>query len=325
MTPKTAAFLLVLLASFSFFAYSVRKLILLLKIGKSDNRFDKPFLRLKRMVVIALGQSKLFREIVPGLMHAIIFWGFVVLLLAVVEAIGEGLFPGFSWVILGPLYKPLIVVQDFFVACVTLSVLFAMYRRFVIRPKRLEVDRHGKIDATFILVLILFIMATMTGQNAASMALTGTTHARFLSAMFVPLFSGASATSTQTSFDIFWWAHVLLVLGFLNYLPYSKHLHVLTSIPNVYFSSIQPKGAIRPLNLEEEGVERFGVADVEDLTWKQLLDGYTCTECGRCTASCPANLTGKLLSPRKIVVDIRKRLSEKGPLLLEGKKAAEAV
>jgi len=116
----------------------------------------------------------------------------------------------------------------------------------------------------------------------------------------------------QVWYSACWWTHILLVLGFLNYLPYSKHLHILASIPNVYLSSLQPRGALAPLNLEEPGAEKFGAKDVDDLTWKQLLDGYACTECGRCTAACPASSTGKMLSPRKIIVDIRRRLQEFG-------------
>jgi Fe-S oxidoreductase len=324
MPVKTVVFLLVLIASLSFFGYSVRRLLRLLSIGKEDNRFDALGSRFKKTVVVALGQSKLFREFVPGAMHALIFWGFVVLLIAVIESIVQGLFPGFSLSVLGPLYHPLMFMQDFFVGCVILSVLFALYRRYVTRPKRLNVDRHGKIDATMILAAILLIMVSMLGQNAAGMDLTGMDHSRFLTVLFVPMFSGGSAETVKALYETFWWMHIVLVFGFLNYLPYSKHLHVLTSIPNVFFSSIKPKGALRPINLEEEGVEKFGVSDVEDLTWKQLLDSYTCTECGRCTASCPANVTGKLLSPRKIMVDIRRRLAEKGPLILDGKGSERA-
>jgi Fe-S oxidoreductase/nitrate reductase gamma subunit len=324
MPVKTVAFLLVLIASLSFFAYSVRRLLRLLSIGKEDNRFDALWLRFKKTVVVALGQSKLFREFVPGAMHALIFWGFVVLLLAVLESIVQGLVPGFSLAVLGPLYHPLMFMQDFFVGCVILSVLFALYRRYVTRPKRLNVDRHGKIDATLILIVILLIMVSMLGQNAARMDLTGLDHSRVLTVLFVPMFSGGSAETVKALYETFWWMHIVLVFGFLNYLPYSKHLHVLTSIPNVFFSSVKPKGALRPIDLEEEGVEKFGVSDVEDLTWKQLLDSYTCTECGRCTASCPANVTGKLLSPRKIMVDIRRRLAEKGPLILDAEAGHKA-
>ncbi|HEY6953582.1 MAG TPA: (Fe-S)-binding protein, partial [Bacteroidota bacterium] len=313
MSTKTLLFTLVLVTAFSFFAFSVRRLILMLRIGKADNRFDHPLLRLKRTITVALGQTKLFREPVPGLMHALIFWGFLILLIAVLEAIGEGLIPGFSLSVLGALYAPLVFLQDLFVGLVIVGVGYALFRRYVVHPKRLEVDRHGKIDATLILVAILLIMVSMLGQNASGMTLSGIDHARFFAALFVPLFAGANVQTVILTHEMFWWAHVILVLGFLNYLPYSKHLHVLSSVPNVYFSSTKPRGALKPINLEEEGVEKFGASDVEDLTWKQLLDGYTCTECGRCTSVCPANLTGKLLSPRKIIVDIRKRLTEKGP------------
>ena len=117
-------------------------------------------------------------------------------------------------------------------------------------------------------------------------------------------------------YEFFWWTHILCVLGFLNYLPYSKHLHVLTSIPNVYFASLRPGGELAKLNLEDENAEKFGADDIGDLTWKQLLDGFTCTDCGRCTAACPANTTGKKLSPRKILMNIRERTSELAPLML---------
>jgi Fe-S oxidoreductase len=318
MSIKQVVFLVVLLGSFSFFAYNVRRIIRLLSLGKPENRFDHPVRRLKKMIVVALGQSKLFREFVPGMMHALIFWGFIVLLLAVIEAIGEGLFPGFSLRFLGFVYEPIVFLDNCSIGLVTASVLFALFRRYVLRPKRLQVDRHGNADATVILVMILLIMVSMVGQNSSRMSLTTVDGARFLAAAFAPAFSALHSETVRTMCEVFWWMHILLVLSFLNYLPYSKHLHVLTSVPNVYFSATSPRGALKPINLEEEGAEKFGVSDIEDLTWKQLLDGYTCTECGRCTASCPANITGKLLSPKKIVVDIRKRLTEKGPVLLEG-------
>ena len=136
MSINQAAFLVVLLCSFSFFAYNVRRIIRLLKLGKPENRFDHPGRRLKKMMVVAIGQSKLFRDAAPGVMHALIFWGFLILLLAVLEAIGQGLFPGFSLGFLGPLYEPLAFLEDVAVGLVTLSVLFALYRRYIVRPKR---------------------------------------------------------------------------------------------------------------------------------------------------------------------------------------------
>ena len=158
-------------------------------------------------------------------------------------------------------------------------------------------------------------MVTMFGQNAVRLHVDQAhlSGARFVSASFAGLFAGMPVESLAPWFDGFWWVHIVLVLAFLNYLPYSKHLHVLTSIPNVFLSKTTPRGALKSIDLEAEGVEKFGAADVEDLTWKQLLDGYTCTECGRCSDVCPAHITGKLLSPRKIIVDIRHRLEERGP------------
>lgn len=324
MTTKNIVFLVVLVGALLVFALSVRRLIRYLKLGQPDNRFDNPGARLKRMFAVAIAQSKILREPMAGVMHALIFWGFIVLLTAVLESIGQGLVNGFSFRFLGGLYEPLGFMQDLFSGLVILSVLVALYRRYVLRPKRLELGGDSRMDATFILVMILVIMVSMIGQNAARMiSETGEILGwRFLSSASAPLFASLSSEAVQAWFEIFWWVHIGVVLVFLNYLPYSKHLHVLTSIPNVYLSGLKPHGALKPINLEAENVEKFGASDVEDLTWKQLLDGYTCTECGRCTASCPANTTGKILSPRKIVMDIRERLEEKAPMVLAGEKAS---
>lgn len=326
MTLKNIVFSILFLASLTLFAFSVRRLIMMLRIGKPEGRFGNPVERLKRTLIVAIGQSKLLREPAAGLMHALIFWGFLVLLTSVLESIGEGLIHGFSLRFLGPFYPVIAFSGDLFGGFVILAVFYALYRRMILRPKRLEVGRHGKLDALFILITIFFIMVSMFGQNAGRMVLEGSgSEGRFLSGSLVPWFAGMSAETVQVWFELFWWMHIVLVLGFLNYLPHSKHLHVLTSVPNVYFSSLKPKGALNPINLEAENVEKFGASDVEDLTWKQLLDGYTCTECGRCEASCPANSTGKLLSPRKIIVDIRRRLAEKGPVLVDGTETSPAV
>ena len=166
---------------------------------------------------------------------------------------------------------------------------------------------HEKSDAILILSLILIVMVTMFGQNATRIALgppkrPGRGWSRRCSRRCS---AGADPAATAIWYTVFFWGHMLAVLGFLNYLPYSKHLHVLTSVPNVYFSPLGPKGALAPINLADETLTKYGATDVDDLTWKQLLNGITCTECGRCTAVCPANITGKLLNPKKIMTDIR--------------------
>lgn len=325
METNNLIFILILLLSFGFFGFSVRRLIAMLNIGKPEDRLDKLGARFKKMFVVALGQTKILREPLAGILHALIFWGFVVLLSAVIEAMGEGIISGFSLRFLGPLYEPLIFLQDLFAGFVLLAVFGAILHRTLFKPKRLELGLHSMIDAVAILKTIFLIMVTMLGQNATRMIIEGSggEGTRFLSAMLIPIFGGCEPDQLKMWFEIFWWTHIVLVLGFLNYLPYSKHLHVLTSLPNVFFSTQKPYGEIPPIDLEAENVETFGASDVEDLTWKQLLDGYTCTECGRCTASCPANLTGKLLSPRKIIMDTRSRLLEKARELK--KKNGEAV
>ena len=316
MPLNTFMFACVLLGALAFFSWNARRLIRYLRLGKKENRFDRTGERLGRVLTIAFGQSKLLREPLAGTLHFLIFWGFVVLLAAVLESIGEGLVPGFSFAFLGPLYGPLTFLGDLFGGFVVVAVLVSLFRRIVAPPARLRVGGHAKWDAVLILALILAVMVTMFGQNAARAALGNEPRgaARFLAAQLSPLFAGDGAF---VWFRLFFWGHMAAVLAFLNYLPYSKHLHVLTSIPNVYFTNLGPKGSLAPVILSDETLTKFGATDIEDLTWKQLLNGYTCTECGRCTSVCPANITGKLLNPKKIIVDIRARTLEKAPAMLE--------
>ena len=228
----------------------------------------------------------------------------------------------------GPFYLFLTFIQDILGILVIISCLYALYRRFVKHIKRLEVDIIGKLDATVILVLIMLVVIAMFGENVSEIAkhnfIPGKYEFRPVSSYLSHLFYGKSTENAAVFYEIFWWSHIVFVFGFLNYLPYSKHFHVITSIPNTYFSKTEPrKNTLDPLNLEDESAEVFGAADIEQLSWKQILDGYTCTECGRCTSVCPAATVGKSLSPRKIIVDIRKRTIEKGPLIVEEKKDAE--
>lgn len=317
MSLNSILFALVLLASLGLFAWNVRRLITYLLLGKRENRFDRILERIGNVLKIAFGQTKLLREPLAGALHFLIFWGFVVLLAAVIESIGEGLIDGFSLSFLGPLYAPLVFLEDLFGVFVVVAVLISLYRRLFAPPKRLQLEGHSKWDGILILSLILIVMLTMFGQNAAraSMGHGESNEARFMSFVLSGFFSPESA---PTWYYLCFWGHMVTVLGFLNYLPYSKHLHVLSSIFNVYFSDLGPRGALRPINLADETLTKYGATDVEDLTWKQLLDGYTCTECGRCSAACPAHSTGKLLSPKKIIVDMRARTLEKAPYAISG-------
>ncbi|MFI5253664.1 MAG: heterodisulfide reductase-related iron-sulfur binding cluster [Bacteroidota bacterium] len=317
---QAIVFIILLLGSLIFFAKNVLRLISYLKLGKSEKREGKTGQRISDVLSIAFGHTKLLRDPVAGLMHFFIFWGFVILLLAILESIGQGISTGFSFAFLGPLYPPLVFIQDIMGLCVIGSIIVALFRRFVSGPKRLEVDAEHKWDAAFILMMIFMIMCSMFLQNAAHIALgkDEANGSRIISIFVASIFRGNPPEQVEFLFSFFWWVHVGLVLGFLNYLPYSKHLHIVASIPNVYLAKQGVRGTLKSLNLADETATKFGASDIEDLTWKQLLDGYACTECGRCTAACPAALTGKPLSPRKIIVDIRQRLMEKAPLMLSG-------
>ncbi len=323
---KAILFLVVLIAAFAFFAKNVKKLVSYLNVGKNEPRFDQPGKRIKNVLSIGFGQKKLLREPLAGWMHFFIFWGFVVLLTAILETFLQGFGENLSFAFLGVFYGPLVFSQDLLALLVIVSVLVAFYRRNLAHVKRLRVSKHSQFDANLILGLILLIMISMLLQNALHISIEKATGidtldsgARFLSSAVAAIFMSAPYHSKLVLFQVFWWIHVMLVLGFLNYLPYSKHLHIGSSLFNVYFSKLTPKGKLKALNLDAEDLTKFGASDVEDFTWKQLLDGYTCTECGRCDSVCPANLTGKPLSPRKIIMDIRHRTMEKAPSLAANK------
>ncbi len=316
---ESLLFALVFIGALGLFGVNVRRLVLVLRMGKKENRLDRPGTRIANVLRIAFGQSKLLREPLAGILHILIFWGFMVLLTAVAESIVQGLVPGWSFAFLGPLYPPLAALQDAFACIVIVTVIISLLRRFLAPPARLDVKGHARWDAALILVLILVVMVTMIGQNAAGVILNGgrTSAGRFVSSRVAQLlFAGSEPGHVRIWFSLFFWGHMAAVLGFLNYLPFSKHLHVLTSIPNVYLSNLGPRGALAPTNLADETATKFGATDIDDFTWKQLLNGYTCTECGRCSSVCPANTTGKLLNPKKIFVDIRARTMEKANALL---------
>ncbi len=298
-------FSLVLILALTIFIRSLRKIYKSLLIGKSEYRFDRIGERLKNVFIVALAQSKLLREPIAGLMHAFIFWGFCVLLIVVIESFIQGFSPAFSFNFLKGLYSLITITQEIFGILVLLGVFVALLRRFIIKVPRLHSEKDGNLDAGFILALISIIILSMFGQNIHNY------HSDYYASRFISDFlrESFSINKSYITFEYFWWIHNIAILIFLNYLPYSKHFHVITSIPNVFFARLKPeKNTLKPLNFEDESVTTYGALDVEHLSWKQLFDSYTCTECGRCTAACPANFTGKKLSPRKIIMDVRQRL-----------------
>jgi Fe-S oxidoreductase len=327
---QNVVFLFVLVAALGFFSYNAQRLARYLGTGHDENRVDHPWTRLRNVLVIGIGQSKILRDPFAGALHASVFWGFVVLTLGSAEVLLQGVFPafGFGRMLPAPLYNLFLLSQELFAGLVLAAVSVLLYRRLVIKPKRLQGDKVHSGDAVFILSMIAALMVTLV-VTAAFQRVVGAQHSMafqpisgVLAAIAGGVPPGAAAVIARAS----WWGHALLLLVFLNYLPYSKHLHVITSLPNTFFSNTSGPGQVgimRPMDLEAE-VEQFGASDVKDLSWKNLLDGYSCTECGRCTAACPANITGKVLSPRKVVVNVRQRTLELAPLLIGDRAEASA-
>ncbi len=324
MTITNVVFLGVLVLAAAFFAYNAQRLYRYMTVvGKPDPRGDHPAERLWNLLTIGFAQTKILRDPTAGVMHASVFWGFCVLTIGTLEILIQGVVTGFTyeWLLPSPIYGLYGLSQELFALLVLGAVSWLIYRRLVIKPRRLQGDDVHTWEAVVILNVIALLMLTLLLNGATESiydpeAVNG---ARLLSRGLGVALGGMSASTARTVHDVSWWAHAILILGFLNYLPYSKHLHVLVSLPNVYLSNTSgetwPK-VMRPMDLEDENAEQFGASDVEHLTWKNLLDGYSCTECGRCTAACPANITGKVLSPRKIMVNTRQRLMEKAPLVV---------
>lgn len=322
MTVQNIIFILVLLTAIGVFARSAKRLIDWLRIGRPDVRWDRLGERIRTVLVVGFGQSKILRDKVAGPIHAGIFWGFLVLLFSAAEMILEGLHEGWSFSFLGPVYSGITILTDIFCVLIILGTMMSLWRRYVSKVRRLQVEGE-KVEAGLILLTIFTIVTALFIQNGLRASVFGedfqwavrpfsAPFGEALASLFEP---GSSAPHVIFSFA--WWTHAVLILGFMNYLPYSKHLHVLTSIPNVFLGPLGPTNAMKPINFEEEGIEKFGVVDVEDLTWKSLLDGYTCTHCGRCTSVCPANQTGKVLDPRGIIIAIHDRTIDKAPLVLK--------
>lgn len=329
---KTLLFSVLFLSAVGFFIYSVLNFLKFLKIGKPEYRLNNIGQRIANTLKIAIFQAKLFRQKFAGFLHIIIFWGFLSLLIVVIEGFIEGFFHGFSFSFLGKFYSVITFTQDFFGLLVLLTVIFSLFRRYIGTPKRLQVESSSRLDASIILVMISFVMITMLGANAERILLGNSAGFRPVSQFIA---DNILTTPSNTLYEVFFWGHNIIVLAFLNYLPYSKHFHVLSSVVNTFLSNykIDTKNVIKPIMVEDktdeanpkkrlidfmsDEVPQLGARDIEDLTWKNILDGYTCTECGRCTEACPANSTGKLLNPKNIVKQVRKRTMDKGPLVVK--------
>jgi heterodisulfide reductase subunit C len=340
---------LILVAGIGFFVRNIQRLKRNIKLG-IDIPIEGPSKqRWANMALIALGQSKMVRRPISGLLHIIVYLGFIIINIEVLEIVIDGLFGThriFSSI--GSIYGILIGTFEILALLVFISVIFFWTRRNVIRLKRFispEMKGWPKQDANLIIYFEIILMGLFITMNATDVQFQAMDSGNVISGFIAPLFQGLPLHAIERTA---WWLHIIGILIFLNYLYYSKHLHILLAFPNTYFGSLKPKGYLNkidsvtnevklimdpdadPYAVSEDGAEvpeKFGVSDVFDLNRIQLLNAYTCTECGRCTSECPANQTGKKLSPRKIMMDTRDRLQEvaknietnKGKFISDGK------
>lgn len=317
-------FIIVFVAALAFLTKNVLKLVSYLKLAKPDNRFDNIGKRISNTLINAIFQKKILRDKKAGPIHAGIFWGFLILLFSVINSIltGFGLHDVLNY--LGPIFSVITLLTDLFIFLIITAVIFALLRRFVYKVERLHREGHSQGEAGLILLMILVIVSSLLFENASLIAQNLDTDWAFrplssLVAYIIPI------SSANLIYNVSWWIHILVILTFMNFLPYSKHLHVLTSVINVYFSNYTPTNTLTTIDFEDEENEMFGVTEIEDFSWKTILDSYTCTECGRCSSVCPATTTGKELDPREIMVQIRKRTLDRAPILVKLQEQNKAV
>lgn len=331
-------FAIILILGIGFFTKNVIKLKRNINLGRDVNRTDNPSARWKNMAMIALGQSKMVKRPIAGFLHIIVYVGFIVINLEVLEIIIDGLFGThriFSF--LGGLYGFLIGSFEILAVLVLVAVIVFWIRRNGIKLKRFvssDLKAWPKNDANYILYFEVVLMLLFLIMNATDLHFQAMNSGNIISQYLNPLFSSLDIVQVEIIERVAWWIHICGILVFLNYLYFSKHLHILLAFPNTYFADLNPKGQLDDLESVTKEVKlmmdpnadpfaaqpeeanavphKFGASDVQDLNWVQLLNAYTCTECGRCTSVCPANNTGKKLSPRKIMMDTRDRMEEVG-------------
>jgi len=334
-------FAIALFVGIGFFVMNILKLIRNIKLGKDIDRSDRKIERWKNMARIALGQSKMVSRPFAGFLHIIVYIGFVVINIEVLEIVIDGLFGThrvFQPLLGNTIYGFLIGTFEILAFLVLVAVILFWLRRNIVQLKRFmskEMKGWPKSDGNLILYFEIVLMSLFIVMNATDHTFQEANIGNPISQFVGPWFSGYSLETLATIEHTAWWVHIIGILIFLNYLYYSKHLHILLAFPNTFFANLGPKGQFNnlasvtsevrmmmdpeadPYAMPEEGVEdevpeKFGASDVTDLNWVQLLNAYTCTECGRCTSSCPANMTGKELSPRAIMMKTRDRLEEVG-------------
>ena len=332
-------FSILLITSVGFFIYNIKKLITVIKLGKPIDRTDNPKKRLSNMIRIALGQSKMVTKPISGFLHVIVYIGFIIINIELLEILIDGVTGShrfFSKYFNTNFYNFLIASFEILALLVLISVILFWTRRNIVKIKRFlsnEMKGWPKFDADNILYFEIVLMLLFLSMNATDQILQERNFEGYynagsfpVSSFMVPLFDSFETSSIYLFERAFWWLHIIGIFFFLNYLYYSKHLHILLAFPNTYYANLENKGKFGILeSVKNEvllmfypekasqssgNVDKFGASDVLDLNWVQLMNAYSCTECGRCTSECPANLTGKKLSPRKIMMDTRDRLEK---------------
>jgi heterodisulfide reductase subunit C len=345
---KQVIFALTLLITIGAFSFTIYRIIGFFKFTRPAFPVKDFRKRTKIMLSVAFGQTKIFRRPVIGMFHALVFWGFCVIIFGSIEMVIDGLTGSDRFLkFLGPVYNIIIASGDIFALLVAISILVFLSRRLFFHISRfdgIEMKKSTHTDANIALSIILLLMISLLAMNTGYVRyklIKGEIQAGLypVSSLIAGLFSGDRAESYRLMYDISWWAHILLIFAFANILPYSKHFHVFMSVPNVFLSRLDPLGKLQNMDSitrevrmmlnpdaafaspsSEAPVERFGVKDAEDASWKNYFDSLSCTQCGRCSSVCPANITGKKLSPRKVMMDLRARMKEKGPLLVKNGK-----
>ena len=329
------------LASFGFFAFNLRKIAQNIHMGLPLDRSDRKADRWRTMLLVALGQKKMFTRPIPALLHLALYAAFVITQIELIEILVDGISGShrFFQNALGGFYTFMISFIEVLSVLAFIGTVAFLARRNMLKLPRLnmkELAGWPTQDANLILVFELMLISfifTMNGADEVLQSYRGNSNGFAISSWLGPiLFDGISNHSLHILEQIGWWGHIIMVYTFMNYLPYSKHLHIFMAFPNTYYSKLEPKGQFSNMQSVTNEVKlmldpnadpyaapaadavpsRFGAKDVTDLSWKNLMDAYSCTECGRCTSACPANTTGKLLSPRKIMMDTRDRMVELG-------------
>lgn len=310
-----AVLLLLVLVAHAVFAARIVAVFRYICLGQGTLGIDRLPTRLHDLLVKGFGQSLVLRT-PSGFGHALIFWGFFVLTFGTLDGLLGAIVHGASLAWTGPIYPIMNTMQDVFAVLVLAALGVAAYRRLIVRPKRLEADFEHTLDAMVILSLIALLIVAYFGMNVIEPRPGALVFSNQLRVWILGFGSTVGREDLPLQFAAFEWTHNLVVLGFLMYIPYSKHLHILTALPNLFFREEHDAGRIDKLDLEDENADHFGITRISDFSRKELLDLTACTECGRCQEACPAYATGKPLSPKKVITDLKAHLLLEGPRLL---------